>query len=309
MQTNKKKPIKTYRKRNRRHRRTHRTRRRVGGVRNLSPLTIQNNNNSNANTLRTLQTQYISEHSEFDTPEIHAVGIQSFLQTATRLQILGKGSQATSYRIRHGESEYILRIVYAANVSQLQNEIQIYKQLSSYNKPFLSKLLYAEIPAQQYGMFESYFLFPYEPGYTLEQRIASKEPMTISEIEHLTRHLLQALDFIHSLGIIHRDLKPSNIYIPSRSNIPQLFDFETACQIQNEGCLSDQFVGSPEYAHPNLYEAFHVKSEPIVRYTQYYDTYEVGRILQRDLAPLVPTEENRKAVLRYAQTILQKSRI
>jgi serine/threonine protein kinase len=65
--------------------------------------------------------------------------------------------------------------------------------------------------------------------------------------------IVLCLRYIHSKGIIHRDLKPSNILIEGQDYSVRICDFHISRLSSIEKLLS-QFVGTPQYLSPELYE-------------------------------------------------------
>ena len=63
-----------------------------------------------------------------------------------------------------------------------------------------------------------------------EQRISDEEASTI------LKHLLQALQYIHSVGIVHRDIKPDNILFDSFEDLStvKLADFGLSAKYGHE---------------------------------------------------------------------------
>lgn len=249
---------------------------------------------------RSLREQYIRTGSEFDTAYIRSHGIQEWLYDVSFFKEIGKGSQSTAYHIVKDGIDYILRkTVGTTNVSVLENEISIYESLEK--SPYITKLLYAEIPNIRAHTIESYFIFSYIPGSSLSAYLSTKPVLTYKDASDIASQLLTAINSIHKKGIIHRDIKPENIYRDTSGGL-YLFDFGISCFIQN-GCLSDSFVGTRKYAHPNITYAFTIKKEPMFKYTPYHDTYAIGEIISMDIAPLVDDIADRRKVLELARRI------
>lgn len=73
---------------------------------------------------------------------------------------------------------------------------------------------------------------------------------TIGRLQTITKQILIALDYIHSLHLIHCDLKPENILIKSYSNsLIKVIDFGSSCFIHDH--LSS-YVQSRSYRAPEV---------------------------------------------------------
>jgi hypothetical protein len=82
-------------------------------------------------------------------------------------------------------------------------------------------------------------------------RESGDEPyFTLVRLQKITRQVLTALDYVHSLGLIHCDLKPENILIKSYSRCEvKVIDFGSSCFITDH--LSS-YVQSRSYRAPEV---------------------------------------------------------
>jgi serine/threonine protein kinase len=64
--------------------------------------------------------------------------------------------------------------------------------------------------------------------------------------------IINAVEYVHSIGVAHRDLKPSNILLTSDIKI-KLADFGLS-NMYREGCKLTSPCGSPCYAAPEVIE-------------------------------------------------------
>jgi 5'-AMP-activated protein kinase catalytic alpha subunit len=62
--------------------------------------------------------------------------------------------------------------------------------------------------------------------------------------------LLDAIEYIHSLGVVHRDLKPENILLDYKFNV-KLIDFGLS-NIYSKNEMLKTACGSPCYASPEM---------------------------------------------------------
>lgn len=99
-----------------------------------------------------------------------------------------------------------------------------------------------------------FILSNYVPGITLEEHVKSQlnhldKQDRIEKISYEICCLLDALQYLHSLGIIHRDIKPSNLMIEN-GNVVKLMDLGIARMNGGNKYSSYGFIGTPQYAAP-----------------------------------------------------------
>jgi tRNA A-37 threonylcarbamoyl transferase component Bud32/N-acetylneuraminic acid mutarotase len=93
----------------------------------------------------------------------------------------------------------------------------------------------------------AYLVLEYIDGMTLERRLL--EPISVIEIEEVTRAVASALDYAHSHQFVHRDVKPSNILLGSDGRI-FLSDFGIAKLIDAVTSATGGVLGTVEYMAP-----------------------------------------------------------
>jgi serine/threonine-protein kinase len=108
-----------------------------------------------------------------------------------------------------------------------------------------------------------YMVMEWVPGRLLRNILSEEPKLPPERASHITREILDALDYIHHQGVVHRDLKPENIMVapgdpdrpdsePLRDKI-KLIDFGLAGQ---EGARRltfaklTQVMGTPNYISP-----------------------------------------------------------
>jgi serine/threonine protein kinase len=207
------------------------------------------------------------------------------------------------YEYRH--IQYCVRFMnnLVSKVS-LESEISIYRSLQEANYSFISNLVYADISNKKYR--DSYFIFEYEEGYTLEEYCKTQPAISFEFAFHFTSYLEEALDTLHGLGVLHHDIKPANIYIPTTSWIPKLLDFGEAITFQpgEETPLSSEYYGSPKYSHPDSFP-FPFSA---CKYLPEYDYYSVGLLLRDDIAPRINRIHERNEILQLANTFMRNKK-
>jgi len=78
-----------------------------------------------------------------------------------------------------------------------------------------------------------------------------EEPyFTIPRLAYVTRQILVALDFVHSLGLVHSDVKPENILLGSYSRAQvKLIDFGSSCYLTDR---QSSYIQSRSYRAPEV---------------------------------------------------------
>ncbi|XP_019722598.1 mitogen-activated protein kinase kinase kinase 8 [Hippocampus comes] len=88
-----------------------------------------------------------------------------------------------------------------------------------------------------------------EGGSVLE-KIDSCGPMREFEIIWVTKHILRALEYLHSHNVIHHDIKPSNIVLMSDKAV--LVDFGLTVQMTEDLYIPRDLRGTEMYMSPEL---------------------------------------------------------
>ncbi|KAM9775259.1 mitogen-activated protein kinase kinase kinase 8 [Syngnathus typhle] len=88
-----------------------------------------------------------------------------------------------------------------------------------------------------------------EGGSVLEM-IDSCGPMREFEIIWVTKHILRALEYLHSHNVIHHDIKPSNIVLMSDKAV--LIDFGLTVQMTEDVYIPRDLRGTEMYMSPEL---------------------------------------------------------
>ena len=146
---------------------------------------------------------------------------------------------------------------------------------------------------------QSYLVFEYVEGPTLQEVRRKKPSMPAPEAVTLLLGVLDALAAAHELGIVHRDLKPSNILLGrdgegkgDGSGRPRVMDFGIAARVaQGDG----RIVGTPGYMSPEA-----ARGEPP---HPAMDVFSAGVMLGELLAgaPLMRESDPYRAIARVQQ--------
>ena len=98
---------------------------------------------------------------------------------------------------------------------------------------------------------KNYFIImEYCQGGELFNYIVDKEKLDENEASMFFFQLINALEYIHSLGIAHRDLKPENLLL-IKNKIIKIIDFGLSNYFNGEHNLETP-CGSPSYASPEI---------------------------------------------------------
>jgi serine/threonine protein kinase len=79
--------------------------------------------------------------------------------------------------------------------------------------------------------------------------ICQKGSYNEPEAAMITKQILEAISYCHSLGIVHRDLKPENLLLSLTENgehFIKIADFGLAKDVSDSGTLQTK-VGTPDY--------------------------------------------------------------
>src|SRR5579863_5296238 len=87
-------------------------------------------------------------------------------------------------------------------------------------------------------------------GPTVDQLLASKQPLPSDRLLSILRQTAAALDYAHGKGIVHRDIKPANVMIASDGAV-KITDFGIAkVTTSQQYTQTGTIVGTPNYMSP-----------------------------------------------------------
>ena len=135
------------------------------------------------------------------------------------------------------------------------------------------------------SMYSLHMVVEYAPCGSLWDRVAAESSQTtstlsISETVWWTSQMIDAIDWLHSIGYAHRDIKPQNFLLYPSKQL-KLTDFGSAAPISHQVILADYCalpVGTPDYIAPEILEyaeALVADNEP-QPYTASVDWWSLG---------------------------------
>jgi serine/threonine protein kinase len=100
-----------------------------------------------------------------------------------------------------------------------------------------------------------YLIMEYIEGKGLDKVIAEKGKLELNEILNISRGILSAIGYMHSLDLIHRDLKPSNVMIETKSERTVIIDFGLVKDLISSSLSQTQGqMGTPLYMAPEQWK-------------------------------------------------------
>lgn len=96
-----------------------------------------------------------------------------------------------------------------------------------------------------------YFVMPFVPGETLQQRLDRTGPLPVTDVLQFGHQIADGLAAAHARGLIHRDIKPANILLERNTDRILLTDFGLARAIDDASLTqSGVIAGTPDYMSP-----------------------------------------------------------
>ncbi|CDR43429.1 CYFA0S12e00452g1_1 [Cyberlindnera fabianii] len=136
---------------------------------------------------------------------------------------------------------------------------------------------------------DSYYLvMEFVSGGDLMDFVAAHGSVGEEAAKEITRQILEAIKYVHSLGISHRDLKPDNILIAQDDPvIVKITDFGLA-KISNTGTFMKTFCGTLAYVAPEVIDGRHIKATDVDKYSSLVDMWSMGCLLYVILTAHLP---------------------
>lgn len=126
--------------------------------------------------------------------------------------IIRKGSESTIFKVSPIDN-YVMKISNNNNIKHITKEINALKLLRKHTN-IINYIKFNK---------NNIIYFPYY-RQDLYSYIEKKNKILYSECIHIFYKVIDAIDFIHSLGLIHCDIKPENILLDEKLE-PKIIDF------------------------------------------------------------------------------------
>lgn len=189
------------------------------------------------------------------------------------IEPLGSGGFGTVYLAEDTwiDKRVAIKVPHRQNLdfSELLREPRL---LASLNHPNIVTVITAE---KQDGVF--FIVMEYVPGETLENLIAVRGVIDLSEALDYTCQIVNAVDHAHKQGVIHRDLRPANVFVTERGLL-KVGDFGTS-RFLELAAHGTTVIGSPPYMAPEQFEGRAVFAS---------DLYSIGVTMYQMLTGQLP---------------------
>ena len=172
------------------------------------------------------------------------------------LKLLGSGGYGKVYKVREKKTNKIYALKKYKDDLEDPRSIQMYSivnTLKQDGKCYKYINCYYEIfYAEEKGIVKLYILMEYIEGMDMYDFMAQlKQPLAEEQIEIFMKHILSALDYIHSKGLAHLDVKPENVLYTKDRLV--LIDFDFLCFIDPTRIgRCDDLYGTPVYRSPEM---------------------------------------------------------
>ena len=96
-----------------------------------------------------------------------------------------------------------------------------------------------------------YFVMPFVPGESLQQRIDRVGTLDVSDVLRISQQVAEGLAAAHAQGLVHRDIKPANILLERNVERVVITDFGLARAMDDASITqSGVIAGTPQFMSP-----------------------------------------------------------
>ena len=209
------------------------------------------------------------------------------------LQILGKGSFGTVYKVKKKDNDKIyamkqMKTNKVNSINDINNTITELKILCYHNCPFLLRCEDIFYAFNKINIVVDYAVFGDLNRY-IEKHRAIKRKISENTIWLIMIQCCYGVEYLHDHNIIHRDLKPANILL-HKDNTVWLADFGVSKFLQ-ENNHSRTVIGTPYYISPEMFNN--------LQYDNKVDIWSLGCILYEMLTLEVPFQADNMKGLKH----------
>lgn len=96
-----------------------------------------------------------------------------------------------------------------------------------------------------------YFVMPFVPGESLQQRLDRVGPLDVQDVLRIGQQVADGLAAAHAQGLVHRDIKPANILLERNVDRVVITDFGLARAVDDASLTqSGTIAGTPQFMSP-----------------------------------------------------------
>ncbi len=96
-----------------------------------------------------------------------------------------------------------------------------------------------------------YFVMPFVPGESLQQRLDRVGPLEVPDVLRIGQQIADGLAAAHAQGLVHRDIKPANILLERNVDRVVITDFGLARAVDDASLTqSGVIAGTPQFMSP-----------------------------------------------------------
>ncbi len=200
--------------------------------------------------------------------------MQSRIGRFNIIRVLGEGNQGVVHLARDPllERKVAIKTLRTSQTTQTHDLSQMLldeaRVISKMTHPNIVSIFEA---GEESG--QTYLVFEYVQGKTLDEVIPSRQYQKLSDALKLFKPICMGVQHSHKHQIIHGDLKPANIILDNEGT-PKIMDFGIARLLSSDvggGAMSDKLYGTPRYMPPEYLQHRQISTAN--------DVYALGLIL------------------------------
>ena len=219
------------------------------------------------------------------------------IEKVEKINLLGKGGQASVYKIKYEDKFYALKQINNYDIKCLIHEIAIISKLNHENIPkFGGIVLEKDILA---------YVFEFIEGFTLDRLDLNK--LSFEKKLSIVKQVGSVLTFFHENKCIHRDLKAENILIQNKSFKVFLIDYGISKVLNKESVLT-RAKGTMNYLPPETFDISEINTQNqiVSQITLAVDVWSFGCLISYIFSGIVPWLNKYKNNSTVIQTALTK---